>query len=83
MFELNIDKNNGQIHLGSYTTYLIQDMSTLFAEYSGEVGANQQAEISKKVEYLVDSYHRVVGAVFGIRFTIKHKRLDIFLYPIK
>lgn len=83
MSELNVDRlSDEEIH-ARYTTYLLQDISVMFADYGGEVDGHHRDEISRRVEYLLDNYYRIVGAVFGIRFTIKHKRLDIFLYPMK
>jgi hypothetical protein len=83
MSELNVDRlSDEEIH-ARYTTYLLQDISVMFADYGGEVDSHHRDEISRRVEYLLDNYYRIVGAVFGIRFTIKHKRLDIFLYPMK
>lgn len=66
-----------------YHRYLLEDMSVLFAEYkSRPVYKDDSDEIGRRIAYLEQTYHSIVGRTFGIMFNTHSGFLDMLLYPI-
>lgn len=67
----------------NYHKYLIEDMSALFREYRDrQLTQVDTSEIGRRVAFLEQTYHEVVGRTFGIMHNTNNGYLDMLLYPL-